>query len=260
METVLMDWPLVTPVLAAALLAWSLLERRAPDAGPRLRDPTFLLPLVWPMYLLHQFEEHGFDAHGERYAFLGSLCHGLGYAGVDGCPADEAFIFAVNVIACPLAFLLPYAFRRTRPLLAAVSWGVPLVNAVAHIANAAREGQYNPGVVTSVLLFLPLSLWLLRVLLVRRLLRPVDVGVVVGSGVALHAILLGSVQLRAHDVIGSAGLFIVNALNGFVPLAVGWWPSRPSSSLSPSSPSSPSSSSPSSPSSPLLSSSLPSST
>lgn len=228
MDALLLDWPWVGLVLALLLLGWSVREARAPEDGPRWSDPVFLLPLLWPMYLVHQFEEHGVDFHGEHYAFLAAMCRTVGHAEVAGCPADEAFIFAVNVIACPLAFVLPYAFRRTRPLLAAIPWGVPLVNAVSHVAAAVREGAYNPGLVTSLLLFVPLTLWVLRALVRRGVIRVAQVGWVVGTGVLIHVVLLGSVQLRARGWLGPTGLFVVNALNGLVPLALGFWPSRPS--------------------------------
>lgn len=227
MERLLLDWPLATPLLAMGLLAWSLREQRPGAVGSRWRDPVFLLPLLWPMYLLHQFEEHGFDVHGQRYGFLASMCHSLGFEAVDGCPADPPFIFAVNVIACPVAFLLPYRFRRSRPLLAIVPWGVPLVNAVSHLGAAALDHSLNPGVVTSVLLFLPLGAWVVRACLRAGVLQPRQLGFVIGSGGVVHAVLMGSVHLRAHGWIDGAGLFVINAVNGLVPLAIGWWPSRP---------------------------------
>ncbi|MBL8936787.1 MAG: HXXEE domain-containing protein [Archangium sp.] len=226
MDTVLHDWPLAAPLVAMGLLAWSLLERRPEGAVSRWRDPVFLLPLLLPMYLIHQFEEHGYDVHGQRYAFLASMCRTLGFDRVSGCPADEPFIFAVNVIACPLAFVLPYRFRRTRPLLALMPWGVPLVNALSHLVAAVHDQSLNPGVVTSVLLFLPLGGWVVRVCLRTGNVRPRHLVLVIGSGVLLHVVLMGSVQLRAHGLIDGAGLFLINALNGFVPLALGWWPSR----------------------------------
>lgn len=226
MQFLLHDWALATPLVSVALLAWSFLERRPEGAGPRWRDPAFLLPLVLPMYLIHQFEEHGYDVHGQRYAFLGAMCHTLGFDTVAGCPADEPFIFAVNVIACPLAFVLPYRFRRTRPLLALMPWGVPLVNAVSHLVAALHDQRSNPGVVTSVLLFLPLGGWVVRACLRAGVVRPRQLALVIGSGVLLHVVLMGSVQLRAHGVIDGTGLFVINALNGLVPLALGWWPSR----------------------------------
>jgi hypothetical protein len=38
-----------------------------------------VLPLLWPMYLLNQFEEHGICLR--RYPFLADLCATLDHAG-----------------------------------------------------------------------------------------------------------------------------------------------------------------------------------
>ena len=152
MGAILFDWPYtglaVTPIMLAAFA----LARRAPDARSRFRDPALVLPLLWPIYLIHQFEEHGVDLLGRRYAFLGELCAVLGSANdPGGCPADPAFIFAVNAVGCQIAFALALAFRKRRPLVAACAWGIPLVNAVTHVASAIAHGAYNPGLLTSLI-------------------------------------------------------------------------------------------------------------
>src|SRR5262249_3482637 len=158
------DWPYLGLGAAVALIAWLATERRAEGAGPRWRDPASVLPLLWPMYLVHQFEEHGIDLLGRHYAFLGDLCTTLGHAGaLAACPADEAFIFAVNVGGCVIVFVMAIVFRRRNPLIAACAWGVPLVNAVAHVGASVRTGAYNPGLLTSLLLFFPLCGWMLHV-------------------------------------------------------------------------------------------------
>src|SRR5262245_58791739 len=98
MDTILLGWPYVGLCLAAVLLVGLALERRQ-SALPRSQDPVWLLPLLWPMYLVHQFEEHGIDLLGRRYAFLAQLCGTLGYGhDLATCPADPAFLFAVNAI------------------------------------------------------------------------------------------------------------------------------------------------------------------
>jgi hypothetical protein len=61
------------------------------------RDPASVLALLWPMYLVHQFEEHGVDVLGRPYAFLAELCSGLGHHDLLNCPADAAVLFPVNV-------------------------------------------------------------------------------------------------------------------------------------------------------------------
>jgi hypothetical protein len=218
MDVILLGWPWLTLPVAAALLValWR-------SSGPaRWADPGFVLGLLWPMYLVHQFEEHGVDVLGRRFAFLGDLCHTLGHDALTTCPADAAFVFAVNMLACQCVFASTFRLRRRDALTAAFGWSVPLVNAVAHIGGAVRAGGYNPGLLTSVLLFVPLGAHMLRVSLRAAVLRPREVPLVFGAGVVLHAVLMGSLAARAAGALPYAGLLALNALNGAVP----WGASR----------------------------------
>lgn len=218
MHLVLFDWPYLGLALAALIVAWLLLERRPAGAPPHGRDPAFVLGLLGPMYLVHQFEEHGIDALGRHYAFLGELCRTLPF-GAD-CPADPAFIFAVNPVACWLAFGLCLAYRRRQPLIAACAWGIPLVNAATHLGAAVLHQAYNPGVVTSLALFLPMTVWMLRVCLESDVLAPRQLPRIVGTGAAVHAVLIASLFAREHGL-PYALLLAVNAANGLMPLAFG---------------------------------------
>lgn len=217
----LLGWPYVGVGLAAAMLLWLAAERRGPGAPPRWQDPAWVLPLLWPMYLLHQFEEHGIDLLGRRYAFLGDLCRTLGHGDLAGCPADPAFIFAVNGVGCQIAFALSWLFRRRAPLVAACAWGVPLVNGVTHLGSALAHGAYNPGTLTSLLLFVPLCAWMLRTTLRAGALAPREVPRVIASGVLVHAVLLASLVLRERGVLSHGALLAINALNGLGPLLLG---------------------------------------
>jgi hypothetical protein len=222
MGAILFDWPYLALAVAPVLLVAFALERRAPDAPPRLRDPAFVLPLLWPMYLVHQFEEHGRDLLGRRYAFLGDLCAVLGHASdPGGCPADPAFIFAVNAVGCQIAFALCLAFRRRRPLVAACAWGIPLVNAVTHVGSAVAHGAYNPGVLTSLILFAPMSAWMLYTVLRAGVVERRQVPRIVATGVVVHAVLLGSLMLHARGWLSREAVLAVNAANGLWPLVLG---------------------------------------
>lgn len=222
MNTVLYGWPYVGLVAALLLVAWLFAERRPADAPPRWRDPAFVLPLLWPMYLLHQFEEHGIDLLGRRYAFLGELCATFGHAGdLAHCPGDPAFIFAVNAVGCQVTFACALFFRRRNPLVAACAWGVAVVNAVTHIAAGVAHLAYNPGLLTSLLLFVPLSALMIRAVLRAGLVRARELPRVVLTGVAIHVVLMGSLLLRAKGVLPHGAFLAVNALNGLWPLAFG---------------------------------------
>ncbi|MFO0580071.1 MAG: HXXEE domain-containing protein [Polyangia bacterium] len=221
METILFGWPYAGLGLAALLLVWLGVEKRREGAPPRWQDPVFVLPLLWPMYLVHQFEEHGIDALGRHYAFLEGMCRSLGYA-VSGCPADPAFIFAVNVPGGQVTFALAWLFRRRNPLVAACAWGVAFVNGVAHVGSALANQAYNPGTVTSLVLFAPLGALMLRSVLKSGAIRRIDVLRILASGIALHAVLMGSLLLRARGWLPHTALILVNATNGLWPLVFGW--------------------------------------
>lgn len=212
-DAILHGWPYAGLLLALVLLGALL---RAPAA----RDPVWVSKLLWPMYLVHQFEEHGIDLRGEHYAFLGGLCETLGFPRVADCPADPGFIFAVNAVGCWIAFALPFLYARTRPLVAACAWGIPIANAFTHIGSAVVHGAYNPGVFTSVVLFLPLSAWMLRTVVVSGAVLRAEVPRIIATGVLTHAVLLASLALRTRGL-PYAVLFGVNALNGLWPLVLG---------------------------------------
>lgn len=43
----------------------------------RTLDPRWWMQLALPLYMVHQFEEHGYDFLGRRYYFYVSLCQYL---------------------------------------------------------------------------------------------------------------------------------------------------------------------------------------
>lgn len=221
MTRLLLLWPYAGLGLAVALFAWLFVERRSPQGPPWWGDPAVVLPLLWPMYLVHQFEEHGIDVRGRHFAFLGDLCATLGHAHLAGCPADAAFVFAVNCVACPMAFALPLFYRRRAPLVAAFGWSVPLVNAVAHVGSALAHRAYNPGLVTSLVLFAPMCAWMLRTMLRAGELTRAEVPWLFASGAAVHAVLMGSLLAHEHHAIGRGALLAINGLEGLLPLVFG---------------------------------------
>ncbi len=221
MDALLFDWPWFGLGLAAVQVGWLALAPRGPGDLPRWRDPVWPLRLLWPMYLIHQFEEHGVDALGRPYAFLGALCSALGFSTPEGCPADPAFIFAVNVVGCWIAFAMPWLFARSRPLVAACAWGVPLVNAGAHIGRAIAARAYNPGLLTSVVLFVPLGAWVLRPVVRAKVIERREVPRLLACGVAVHAVLIGSVFLRMAGLLPYALFLAINGADGLLPLVFG---------------------------------------
>jgi hypothetical protein len=197
--------------LLALLLATDLL--RSDRTVSRWRDIVWLTWLAVLAYLVHQFEEHGIDAEGTAYAFRGSLCGFLGFADPKSCAVPASFITAVNVAVVWLLGPTTALLGRRRPLIALSFFSVPSVNLLAHLASVAREGAYNPGTLTAVVLFLPLSLWAFHVAMARYRLGRRAVVATIAAGVVLHGVLMASLLVFLAGRIGVAILDAIQVIN-----------------------------------------------
>ncbi len=224
-------WPWIGLGLAALLLTeLAFGDLRADRTRPRTRDLAWLVWAATAAYLLHQFEEHGVDARSAAYAFRAELCGIVGYPDAAVCPAPEAFITAVNLplvwLAGPIAALL----ARRWPALAVGYLGVPAVNALVHLGPALAGGGYKPGLLTAVLLFLPLSFHVFRLALSRPDLGWRVAGGALAGGVAAHAVLMLSLKAYLSGELGLPGLLAIQVINPALPLlialAAAWRPPR----------------------------------
>lgn len=216
-------WPYVGLVFAVGILA-VLLLRPSPADKPytaRFRDPAWLVWAAVPVYMIHQFEEHGIDLLGRRYQFLSELCKTLGHNDLATCPGDPWFILAVNVTLTWFAGPLSGALAsRQRLYLGATFLSTPLVNAFAHIMPGLLKGQYNPGLLTSILLFLPLCFHGLRLMREQGILDGPRLLSIPLVGVLLHGVLLASLKATEAGLISHAVRDLIQVFNAFVPLAI----------------------------------------
>ena len=188
-------WPWIglafAAVLVILLFATSLL--RGDRALPRWRDLRWLSFLAVAVYMVHNVEEYGITAGGVAHAFPDSLCELLGQPGYPGCGIPTAFFLFVNLplvwVAGPVAALLSTRF----PLAGLTLWGVTGVNAVAHIAPAIVRREYDPGLATAVILFVPLTTMVFAAAFgPRGRYRRGGAAALLGAGALLHAVLAGS--------------------------------------------------------------------
>jgi hypothetical protein len=170
------DWQKSLPLLAiVGIVAWFALF---------LSDPTSeraLFTALLVIYMLHQTEEHLWPGGFRQFANAQMF-----HSGRDNWPVSEAGVALVNIgfVWAPLALaaLFPGPLRWV-----GLGWiGLTLVNAVTHIAASIRFRSYNPGVVTSVILFLPFTIWALALLKSRGALTGADIALLIVAGVLLH--------------------------------------------------------------------------
>lgn len=133
-------------VVGAGFMAASLIAV-APIVSLSL--PVFLIFLHSPFYMVHQVEEHT----GDRFR---KFANENVFGGRDALTVASVliinlpFVWGINLLALYAAFLWGPAWGLVAPY-------VMIVNALAHLVTSARLRKYNPGLVTSIVLFLPLS-------------------------------------------------------------------------------------------------------
>ena len=170
------QWQKALPALAViGAIAWFVLFR----ADPASERAMFFALLV--LYMAHQIEEHlwpgGFRQFTNAHVFK---------SGNDDWPVDRAGVALVNIgyvwVPAAAAALWPATLRWV-----GLAWiGLTFVNAVIHVVTTIRFRVYNPGLVTSIVLFLPFTIWVLMQEQARGLLSGGDIGLVLLLGVVLH--------------------------------------------------------------------------
>jgi hypothetical protein len=154
-------------------------EVRYSGARPSERSRPWWLLLLPASFLLHLAEEwwagEGFAAWTGRIA---------------GEPVSTARFLVLNGIGWPLFALLTFlAVTRSRPAWFPTAFATAVViNAVLHLLGTLATASYSPGLVTGLLLFLPVGSAAL--LDGRRRLAPATFGGAVFVGVLIHATVL----------------------------------------------------------------------
>ena len=222
-----LNFPWIGSVAAVVvlLLLFSTNTLRSDLGRSRWRDRVWLSWLGVAIYLIHNAEEYGVDLLGQFHAFPNSMCSTLGLSPFPLCPVPAPFFLAVNLplfwVGAPIAALM----SRRHPLLGLSVYGVIFVNALTHLGAFVRAG-YNPGVLTALILFLPISVWVARVCFGRDGLPYGGLVFVVADGLLLHAILIGSTVLFLHYVISSEVLTAIQILNAVLFFALAWLADR----------------------------------
>ncbi|EKF23675.1 hypothetical protein C731_2299 [Mycolicibacterium hassiacum DSM 44199] len=199
----------------------------------RWRDPVWMSWMFAFAYLIHNFEEYGIDAVGRRFAFPGSMCELFGYGTPAECPIGLEFFAAVNVPLFWVALPVAAAGSRCHPAVGMTGLGIVFTNAMTHIGAAIIHRGYNPGLLTAVVVFLPLAAWAAHAFFGSgRLLRLPVLAVVVAGSALLHCLLICLVLAQTRDLVGAVPASVLQAVLGPVLLlAVPWvaerrWPAN----------------------------------
>ena len=194
------------------------------------RSPQFIALAMFVAYIGHQFEEHWIDLYGRNYAFQGAVNALIaGALGIEADPGNlpdiltRASVFVINTslvwLVAALAIWRGAVF--VFPVLAMVA--IAFVNGISHLGSYIIAGAYNPGLVTSVVLFLPLSVWAYRALLQDGLASKAQVSWSIVWAIAGHIIMIfGLIAANWWMLFPEYIYFVLLVAWSVVPTAAAW--------------------------------------
>ena len=172
----------------AALFAAAFLAALAPFVFRYAGIPLGLVYLQLPIYMLHQYEEHA----GDRFRLWVNNMLGHGQEVL----TPIATFWINSLLVWVLDFVALYLACFVNLSLGLIAIYLPMLNAWGHIIPALIKKQYNPGLATSVIVFLPVGIF--STYLVSRAAGSVwqDHLLALGVAVAVHATIIAHVRRR----------------------------------------------------------------
>ena len=147
---------------------------------------AFLVFLTLPFYMLHQYEEH---AGGQFKAFVNKTV-GRGREVL----TDKA-IFRINVLFVWLGTLVVlYLCVYVNIVWGLIAGYLVAFNGIVHIFTSIRLRRYNPGLWTSVVVFLPLGIYIIYVITKESGAGLLYNGIFLAVAILLHSIILINVR------------------------------------------------------------------
>ena len=149
-------------IYIAPFLLFIFFSVRTKQTDSILSDTKLMSLLMLLAYIIHQYEEHWIDLFGNQYAFYGyinELLLGLPNAqNTSVMPLSPASIFVINTSLVWLVGVIAI-WRSPQHLFPALAMaGITLVNAASHIMAGIAKQSYNPGLVTAIVIFVPLAI------------------------------------------------------------------------------------------------------
>jgi len=175
------QWPYAALFAAGVLLAISPLVFQF--AGLALG----LIFLQMPIYMLHQYEEHT----GDRFRLWVNrmLGHGDVLTPTATFWINSVLVWGLDLVALYLACFVDLS-------LGLIAFYLPMLNAFGHIIPSLVKRQYNPGLVTSVVLFLPVGLVSTYLVSQAAGCELRDHLLALGVAIAVHGVIIAHVRRR----------------------------------------------------------------
>lgn len=190
---------------------------------PILNDYRALATLMLIFYLVHQYEEHWTDLLGRHYSFFtvtNEMIKSIaGNATAKEMPLTRESIFIINtslvwLVGVNSIWRIP---RHLFPSLAMAA--IILVNAITHILGGIIKFSYNPGLLTSIIIFVPFSVYYYREVLKADPAAGKQITASIIWGILAHILMVGGMVLaNVMGVIPEMAYFAVLIIWSVLPL------------------------------------------
>lgn len=182
----------------------------------RLHDGQWFAWLAAPIYMLHQFEEYAlhYDWGKLSHPFADMVCQKIGYEPYPNCPIPIQHYWLVNISLWVFA-MVGAGYYRKNPMVALVIFGLVLSNGLLHITGWLTSGNSllhsaSGGTITSILLFVPCSLWFGYILVKQKVGTIGSCIAALAAGVIGHLMLFGGYTFL--DKIGLVALYLFDLI------------------------------------------------
>jgi uncharacterized protein with HXXEE motif len=179
------QWPFACLFTAGILLLLTPIWFHA--AGTALA----LIVLQLPLYMVHQFEEHTGDRFRKYLNANVAHCEAL-------TPTATFWINSLGVWG--LDFMAVFLATFVNLSFGLVAFYLPIINGLTHIREAIARREYNPGLCTSVFLFLPISGLSLYLVAAQSGATWVDHLAAAAIAVAVHVAIIAYLVVRIHHL------------------------------------------------------------
>jgi hypothetical protein len=172
----------------AALFTAGFLAVLSPLVFRYAGTPLGLVYLQLPIYMLHQYEEHA----GDRFRLWVNNMIGHGRDVLTPIATfwiNSLLVWLLDLVALYLACFVDLS-------LGLIAIYLPMLNAIGHLVPAIIKRQYNPGLLTSIFLFLPVGLFSTYVVSRAAGCHLQDHLLALGVAIAVHGTIIVHVRRR----------------------------------------------------------------
>jgi hypothetical protein len=158
-----------------------------------IKPENIVLFLIWiqiPIYLLHQFEEHAWNG------FKNYINKNVFKVQEGDFPLNEKNIFWINI---PIIWILMPIFAGLSSINIIFGLWIPyfaVFNSLSHVIFSIRNREYNPGLIVSLILGIPVGIYTL-IVFYSYIAVPAVISIIsIFFAVLLHIIIFGYIRMN----------------------------------------------------------------